>query len=176
MCKIAGTIIESDNFSDYSKDERQWITFDSVQNLLVDGGGTFNGKGKTWWDNSCKNKRRQFIGQGTPTVVTFYKCNNLTVQNLKFQDAQQIHVSFEKCTDLVAYKLDVDAPKDSPNNDAIQVTDTQNIKIMSDDCISIVSGSRYVNATDTTCGPGHGISIGSLGAKNSQACVGYFCG
>lgn len=26
-----------------------------------------------------------------------------------------------------------------------------------DDCISIVSGSKNVEATDITCGPGHGI-------------------
>jgi hypothetical protein len=29
--------------------------------------------------------------------------------------------------------------------------------ILGDDCISIVSGSENVEATDITCGPGHGI-------------------
>ncbi|KAL6544671.1 Polygalacturonase-like [Orobanche minor] len=52
MGKIAGNMVASDNFSNYSKDERHWITFDSVKNILIDGGGASNGKEKAWWDNS----------------------------------------------------------------------------------------------------------------------------
>ncbi|KAE8793285.1 Polygalacturonase [Hordeum vulgare] len=40
-----------------------------------------------------------------------------------------------------------------------------------DDCISIVSGSECVRASGIYCGPGHGISIGSLGANKSRAHV-----
>ncbi|KAI4344947.1 hypothetical protein L6164_012122 [Bauhinia variegata] len=36
-----------------------------------------------------------------------------------------------------------------------------------DDCISINGGSSFINITDVACGPGHGISIGSLG-KNGE--------
>ncbi|KAG6694170.1 hypothetical protein I3842_09G036600 [Carya illinoinensis] len=167
--KISGSIEASDDQSDYGEDGRHWLLFDSVQNLSVEGGGTINGNGKLWWQNSCKINK--------DLALTFYRCTNLIVKNLKIQDAQQIHVSFEKCSNVQASKLTITAPEESPNTDGIHVTDTQNIRISScvigtgDDCISIVSGSKNLQATDITCGPGHGISIGSLGSGNSEAYV-----
>ncbi|KAL8549589.1 hypothetical protein ACS0TY_008434 [Phlomoides rotata] len=168
--EIAGAIIASDNRADYTTDERHWLIFDSVNNLVVDGtGGAINGNGKIWWQHSCKINKTE--------ALTFYKCANLTVKNLKIQDAQQIHVSFERSKNVTASKLVVNAPETSPNTDGIHVTDTQNITISGctiatgDDCISIVNGSQKIEATDITCGPGHGISIGSLGSKDSTAYV-----
>uniref|UniRef100_A0A2N9IYY6 endo-polygalacturonase n=1 Tax=Fagus sylvatica TaxID=28930 RepID=A0A2N9IYY6_FAGSY len=174
--QISGTIEASNDRSDYSQDGRHWLIFENVQNLLFEGGGTINGNGKIWWQNSCKiNKARPC--KDAPTALTFYKCKNLVVKNLKIQDAQQIHVSFEKCMNVQASFLTVTAPEDSPNTDGIHVSDTKGIQISNciigtgDDCISIVSGSQKVHATDITCGPGHGISIGSLGSGNSEAYV-----
>ncbi|GMN28913.1 hypothetical protein TIFTF001_051694, partial [Ficus carica] len=88
-----------------------------------------------------------------------------------------MQVAFEKCKIVRASHLTVSAPGKSPNTDGIHVTHTQDIEIShsdvgsGDDCISIVSGSRAVRATDITCGPGHGISIGSLGRGNAEAHV-----
>ncbi|KAE8733965.1 Polygalacturonase [Hibiscus syriacus] len=115
--------------------------------------------------------------KGAPTALTFYKSKNLRVRNLNIQDAQQIHVSFERCTGVRASGFKITSPEESPNTDGIHITNTKNIQVKSsvigtgDDCISIVSGSQNVQATDITCGPGHGISIGSLGSKNSKALV-----
>ncbi|KAL3533797.1 hypothetical protein ACH5RR_007318 [Cinchona calisaya] len=167
--EIYGTVEASDDRSDYSKDGSHWILFDSVESLIVEGGGIINGNGNIWWKNSCKINKA--------LAVTFYKCQDLIVQNIKVQDAQQIHISFEGCANVQASYLVVTAPENSPNTDGIHVTNTQNIQISSctigtgDDCISIVSGSQKVQATDIICGPGHGISIGSLGARNSEEYV-----
>ncbi|XP_021283060.1 polygalacturonase-like [Herrania umbratica] len=174
--QIYGTIEASDDRSDYKEDSRHWLIFDNVHNLLVEGGGNINGNGKIWWQNSCKINK-DLPCKDAPTALTFYKSKNLRVKDLNIQDAQQIHVSFDECTNVQASNLTVTAPEKSPNTDGIHVTHTQNIQITNsvigtgDDCISIVSGSQNVQAMDITCGPGHGISIGSLGSRNSKAYV-----
>lgn len=40
-----------------------------------------------------------------------------------------------------------------------------------DDCVSIQTGCSNVYVHNVNCGPGHGISIGSLGKDNTKACV-----
>ncbi|CAI0404645.1 unnamed protein product [Linum tenue] len=176
VVQIFGTIKASRDMKDYENDRRHWIKFESLQNFRVKGGGTIDGNGQIWWQNSCKVNTR-LPCKDAPNAVTFYECNNIIVSNLKFRNSQKMHVSFDKCADVKVVRLFVAAPENSPNTDGIHVTATQNIQISrcviktGDDCISIVSGSRNVKATDITCGPGHGISIGSLGAGNSGAQV-----
>ncbi|XP_059309871.1 polygalacturonase-like [Lycium ferocissimum] len=173
--QIYGTLLASDDTSDYSKDSNHWLLFDSVENLVV-GGGVINGNGKTWWQNSCKINKT-LPCKHAPTALTFYNCSNLKVRDLKIEDAQQMHLAFERCSSVAVSSLVVSAPESSPNTDGIHITNTQIIQISNstigtgDDCISIVSGSQKVTATGIACGPGHGISIGSLGAGNSEAHV-----
>ncbi|KAG4927878.1 hypothetical protein JHK84_053441 [Glycine max] len=186
--EISGTLDASDDPSDYEDDSKHWLVFDNIKKLFVYGGGTIDGNGNIWWKNSCKrNKKRVrysepqfFISspcKDAPTALTFYNCEDLTVENLRIENAQQIHVSFQDSVNVQVSGLNVTAPEDSPNTDGIHVTNTQNIQISSsvigtgDDCISIVHGSKDVEATDITCGPGHGISIGSLGAGKSKEFV-----
>ncbi|KAJ1429954.1 Pectin lyase fold/virulence factor [Sesbania bispinosa] len=138
--QISGTLEASDDPSDYSEDRRHWLKFDSIKKLFVSGGGTINGKGNIWWQNSCK-RNKKLPCKDAPTALTFYNCEDLVVENLTIENGQQIQVSFQ---------------------------DSMNVKVSGDDCISIVHGSRNVEAIDITCGPGHGISIGSLGARKSE--------
>ncbi|KAJ4839643.1 hypothetical protein Tsubulata_043252 [Turnera subulata] len=173
---IYGTIKASPRISDYENDRRHWLVFENVQKLRVRGGGTIDGNGKIWWVKSCK-VNKSMPCKHAPTAVTFVDCMNLIVANVRFVNAQQMHLTFQQCRNVRALNLVVLAPGNSPNTDGIHVTGTQNIRISKsviktgDDCISIVSGSKNVQATDIVCGPGHGISIGSLGAGNSEATV-----
>ncbi|KAG6414062.1 hypothetical protein SASPL_126779 [Salvia splendens] len=150
----------------YDTPKRLWIKFEDVRNMEVFGGGTIDGSGEVWWKNSCKIKKTK--------ALTFRNCSNLTLSNLRLLNAQQMHVIFQDCNDVEASKLVVEAPEHSPNTDGIHITRTSNIKILDsqirtgDDCVSIVNGSRNVDIRNIACGPGHGISIGSLGEDNTE--------
>lgn len=75
-------------------------------------------------------------------ALAFYKCKDLIVKNLKIQDAQQIHVSFQKCVNVLASNLSITAPEKSPNTDGIHVTNTQDILITTS---IIATGRTYIN-------------------------------
>ncbi|KAM0937637.1 putative endo-polygalacturonase [Dioscorea sansibarensis] len=168
--EIKGTIEAPSHASDWNgKNIRHWIVFDGVKDLIVKGGGTIDGNGENWWKNSCKVNKT--------LAMTFYSCDDLRLQNLKFKNSQKIHLSFEDCQKVQASHLNINAPETSPNTDGIHITrttymDLTNSEIKTgDDCVSIVTGSRNIRISNIICGPGHGISIGSLGANNSEGHV-----
>ncbi|KAL8129190.1 hypothetical protein V2J09_018345 [Rumex salicifolius] len=166
---IYGTIEASNDMSDYESDRLHWILFKGLQDLTVSGGGTIDGNGAIWWKNSCKTD--------PSLAMTFEDCGNVVVGQIMYRNAQQMHLTFENCVNVRAYNLVISSPGDSPNTDGIHVSGSKNVVIQrsvirtGDDCISIVSGSTNVKATDIVCGPGHGISIGSLGKEHSKASV-----
>ncbi|XP_042500561.1 probable polygalacturonase At3g15720 isoform X1 [Macadamia integrifolia] len=40
-----------------------------------------------------------------------------------------------------------------------------------DDCVAIIGDSSFINITNVSCGPGHGISVGSLGGGGTHNTV-----
>ncbi|CAN8279763.1 unnamed protein product [Cochlearia groenlandica] len=176
--QILGTLSASTKRSDFSNDKNHWLILEDINNLLIDGGSTgiIDGNGKIWWQNSCKIDKSKPCTKA-PTALTLYNLKNLNMKNLKVRNAQQIQISIEKCNNVDVKNVKITAPNDSPNTDGIHITMTKDIRISNsnigtgDDCISIEDGSQNVQINDLTCGPGHGISIGSLGDDNSKAYV-----
>ncbi|KAK1413307.1 hypothetical protein QVD17_35079 [Tagetes erecta] len=171
--KIYGTIKASSRQSDYDEDRRRWIVFEDLENLIVEGGGTINGNGRIWWIKSCKVDETQPC-IGAPTAVVFKNCRNLLVNSIRIKNPQQMHLTFLNSVNVRASNLRIIAPADSPNTDGIHITASHNVQVINsivktgDDCVSIVDGSRNIVVRKLTCGPGHGISIGSLGKNNTE--------
>ncbi|KAB5525083.1 hypothetical protein DKX38_022832 [Salix brachista] len=160
---------------------KQWITFDEVANLVIRGSGTVDGRGSTWWErhSSCKghkHKDKRVCGK-KPTGLTISHSQNVHLEGLTFKDSPQMHIAFDRAEWVYASNLTIQAPGDSPNTDGIHLQHAKNIfidhsRIMTgDDCISIGDGSSQINISRIACGPGHGISIGSLGIDGENETV-----
>ncbi|KAK7325225.1 hypothetical protein VNO77_29384 [Canavalia gladiata] len=167
--KISGTIIApADPVVWDGLNQRKWLYFHGVNRLTIDGGGTINGRGQEWWARSCKINSSNTC-HPAPTALTFHRCKNLKVTNLMLINSQQMHMAFTSCMRVFASHLKVFAPPSSPNTDGVHISATKGIEVRDsiirtgDDCISIVRNSSRVWIRDISCGPGHGISIGSLG-------------
>ncbi|OMO78245.1 Glycoside hydrolase, family 28 [Corchorus capsularis] len=112
-----------------------------------------------------------------PTALRFYGSFNVTVTGITIQNSPQCHLKFDNCMGVVVHDVTVNSPGDSPNTDGIHLQNSKDVVIhgsslaCGDDCISIQTGCSNVYVHNVNCGPGHGISIGSLGKDNTKACV-----
>ncbi|KAJ6427322.1 hypothetical protein OIU84_022837 [Salix udensis] len=127
----------------------------------------FHGSCKINKTNPCRN---------APTAITFHKCKDLKVKNLKVVCGQKMHIAFTSCLRVMTLHLIVTSPASSPNTDGVHISASHGVTIKdsvvrTDDCISIVSNSSRIKIRNIVCGPGHGISIGSLGKSNSSSLV-----
>ncbi|GLT87899.1 hypothetical protein SLE2022_059520 [Rubroshorea leprosula] len=146
----------------WGQEQKSWIIFSKVEGLKVTGKGNLDAKGADWW-NSC------------PSTLRFESCSFLDVSGLTSIDSGRNHISIDNCSHGTFSSITLIAPDESPNTDGIDIANSNNIEIMNsnittgDDCIAINSGSSYINITKLSCGPGHGISVGSLGKNGEKA-------
>ncbi|CAM0958148.1 unnamed protein product [Alopecurus aequalis] len=135
-----------------------------------------DGNGESWWKNSGRVDKNLKCTDA-PMALLLSKCNQLKVENINLLNSQQIHMSVEDCKDVLLKRITVTALGDSPENDGIHIARTKDIQVIDcniktgDDCLSIETGTENMYASRITCGPGHGISVGSLGDNNSEARV-----
>ncbi|ESW30872.1 hypothetical protein PHAVU_002G189400 [Phaseolus vulgaris] len=182
--QVDGTLMAPDGPNSWpEKDSRnQWLVFYRLDQMTLNGTGTIEGNGDKWWDLPCKPHRgpngKTLSGPcGSPAMIRFFMSSNLKVNGLKIENSPQFHMKFDGCQGVLIDKLSISSPKLSPNTDGIHVENTKDVGIYNsfisngDDCISVGPGSSNVDIAGLTCGPSHGISIGSLGVHNSQACV-----
>ncbi|KAK7379631.1 hypothetical protein VNO80_05095 [Phaseolus coccineus] len=168
---LEGTVIapESVGVWKFLDERRKWMEFSDICGLVIKGGGQIDGQGAAWWNSVDVSNR--------PTALHFHNCKDVTLSSIHHKNSPRNHISIDTCNSLEISQIHIIAPEESPNTDGIDISGSSNIFIHSstiqtgDDCIAINSGTSLVNISDIFCGPGHGISIGSLGRNGEDARV-----
>ncbi|KAL6334798.1 hypothetical protein AAG906_021766 [Vitis piasezkii] len=152
-------IIASTNKSLFSNNH--WLLFSYVKGLTLTGSGTIDGQGAGSWQ-----ERRD-----TSRIDTY--------------QSPKAHIILTKCDGANINNITISAPEAAPNTTLLaqtmfkfgtpkleqvlfrSVLALQLHTFSCDDCIAISARCSFINITSVTCGPGHGISIGSLGDPGS---------
>ncbi|RRT34651.1 hypothetical protein B296_00055756 [Ensete ventricosum] len=132
-------------------------------------------------------------------ALRFFMSSNLTVHGIRVQNSPQFHFRFDNCRNVTVDAISISSPALSPNTDGIHVENTEMVGIYNsvisngnsspfptsphicfrfgilrllistgDDCVSIGAGSINIDIRNVTYS---WFSIGSLGKKNTRACV-----
>ncbi|WZY90786.1 hypothetical protein YC2023_047521 [Brassica napus] len=162
---IDGTLLAPSNPGDIKN--KTWINFRYINNLLISGAGTLDGQGKESWKlNDCsKNPSCPILAMN----MGFAFVNNSRINGITSLNSKMGHFDFFSVHQFNITGVTIKAPGDSPNTDGLKFGFCSNIHISDthigtgDDCIAILSGVTDMDISNVKCGPGHGISVGSLG-------------
>ncbi|KAL5783129.1 hypothetical protein ACOSP7_008158 [Xanthoceras sorbifolium] len=169
--QILGNIIapESSKARTDSK-SKCWLCFDSIYGLIMQGSGTIDGQGSSWW-------QEKKLAGNRPRAMHFNDCNNFYLSGFTIRNSPNVHIAINYCNGGSISNIHINSPDDSPNTDGINISKSKQIYIhdsvieSGDDCVAINGGSFNINVTGIACGPGHGISIGSLGDNGQEDIV-----
>ncbi|KAC9138559.1 hypothetical protein E3N88_46309 [Mikania micrantha] len=153
ISQVDGTLMPPDGPKSWPKNNKKhrWLVFYRINNMTIKGRGLIDGRGQQWWDLPCKPHKGPHGSTlpgpcDSPVAITFLKCTNLSLQELKIKDSPNFNLRFDSCT-------------------------SEGDGVTGDDCVSVGTGCYNVDMKNITCLQGHGISIGSLGKHNSGAWV-----
>ncbi|RWR78296.1 exopolygalacturonase-like protein [Cinnamomum micranthum f. kanehirae] len=174
ICHPSGHLMAVRDLNRFT-DSDVWVEFGWVKGLTLTGNGIFDGQGSYAWPfNKCpKNKHCEVL----PTSIKFIAMTNTIVKGITSLNSMFFHIGVVDCKNFRASDLHITAPADSPNTDGIHLERCSDVQIHSsiigtgDDCISVGHGSSQITLSGITCGPGHGISVGSLGRYPNEGDV-----
>ncbi|KMZ73986.1 Exo-polygalacturonase, family GH28 [Zostera marina] len=166
LIKMKGTLLAP---SDYKGSGNEWIVFKNIDGLAIQG-GTVDGRGQALW--KCKES-----GKNCPhgwRSMLFDHSKNIKIEDLTSVNSKQFHIVIHSTQRVMLRKVTIIAPDESPNTDGISIQKSSDVTVLDaniktgDDCISMSGGTRNVWAERISCGPGHGIGIGSIGKSYNE--------
>ncbi|KAK6781363.1 hypothetical protein RDI58_023547 [Solanum bulbocastanum] len=177
IIQVDGTIVAPSDPENWDpKSPKAWLVFSNLTGVTFQGNGIIDGSGSKWWEASCK-KNKSNACKSAPRALTIDLSSGIRVKGLTFQNSQQMHFVISRSNSVRVNGVKVSSPGDSPNTDGIHISESTNVVLQDckigtgDDCISIVNASSNIKMKNIYCGPGHGISIGSLGKDDSIGVV-----
>ncbi len=157
---------DKEEFKD--KGKQALITATNAEDITIDGGGTIDGRGASWWPKPLEPR---------PRLVVFDHSKHILMEDITAKDSPMWQIVPYYSDDLTFRNMQVLGAVGSHNTDGIDPFSSSNIKIehvtidTGDDNIAIKSGqpgspgpdapSRNIVITDCTFLRGHGLSIGS---------------
>ncbi|KAJ3683682.1 hypothetical protein LUZ60_013909 [Juncus effusus] len=168
--EIGGTLQAPPSLDSFNGDCSAWIDFEGMHDIFIGGVGGIDGRGSQAWSSSSGEK---------PVSLRFANIINGGITNLTLKDSKFFHVGIHSSQSITVDHLNISAPHDSKNTDGVHVSNSTNVYLSSltigtgDDCVSIGPGSVNVTVTNIQCGPGHGLSIGSLGKYKDEQNVAH---
>ncbi|KAL2535522.1 Exopolygalacturonase [Forsythia ovata] len=167
--EIKGNLLASTDPSLFTSEG--WITLDAIDGLVVTGGGTINGRGEAAWKlMGSKNEGGPLL----PVSLLYKKVTNAVMHHVNFVNSKGFHSKVTDSSNVAFSFIKITAPGKSPNTDGCHISSSSNVNVTDsnigtgDDCISVGQGTSNILIARINCGPGHGISIGSLGKRPDE--------
>ncbi|WCJ21838.1 Pectin lyase-like superfamily protein [Euphorbia peplus] len=168
LFRIDGTLVAPSDYKvlGYGGD---WLVFWRVSGVTISG-GTLEGQGAGLW--ACKQSGNNC--PGGVVSLRIVNSDNVAINGLTSLNSQAFHMIIYGSQTVNVRDVTISAPDNSPNTDGINVQMSNGVTILNsriatgDDCISIGQGTSNLHVEGIKCGPGHGISIGSLGKEYNE--------
>jgi polygalacturonase len=147
--------------------------------ITINGGGTIDGNGASWWAQARAEHDHGIIGEGLlrPRLIVFDHCRHIRMSGVTVQNSAFWQIVPYYTDDISFRNMRILADPHSPNTDAIDPFSSSNVVIdhvyadVGDDNVAIKSGainspgpdspSRNITITHCEFHHGHGVSVGS---------------
>ncbi|CAN1197228.1 unnamed protein product [Linum perenne] len=177
MFHVEGKIVGPSHYWEFGK-SGFWVLFYKLDKLTIHG-GTYDAKGSDFW--KCRKSQSNCpYGTKVRTItvlvysISIIQSKNVVIKNIRSLNSQMFHIAIDHCHHVLLKQIYIQAPSRSLNTDGIHIQSSEGITISDaiirtgDDCVAIGPGSKNLRIDGVKCGPGHGISIGSLGVHEHE--------